>query len=157
MLKNISYFLLFSFFVLINFTYAEEEEENGEDGKQAISVEFPIHECKVKRGNVNYKNEDNKKWAVDSVLWCPEDYPKAASCNTIDDTSPALGPTQITDCLADGACSNKLIADSRGSREGPQNQFREFISQDGGKIQGCWAYDVGNKHRPYRLEILCCK
>ena len=137
--------------------------------------------CYNKRGQVNYRVKDkkipkrkgggtveevDKDWAVDSVLWCPPDHPNIVHCDSIDDFAPMEGPTVLKKgCQNDGPCDaaenyDRKRKDNDGdqSREGPQNRMHEFVVQENeySRVEGCWGYDRGGKHRPYRLEILCC-
>lgn len=160
MFKKILLFGLINLVSLTTVTFAQSDEEiddvdTSKLGQTSEAFPVDIHHCKIKRGAVNYKTSANQKWAVDSILWCPDEYRKIMSCNSLDDTSPLLGPTKMIDCLKDGACKNQL-GDQRGSREGPQNQYHEFVAKTPG-IGGCWTYDRKGQHRPFRVEILCCK
>jgi len=142
----------------------------------AEGIETPPQvSCVDKRGEVNYRIKDtrrrgevtDKDWVVDSVLWCPPDHPRIVHCDSIDDFAPAKGPTPFTSvCREDGPCDaaenyDRSRRENNGdqSREGPQNREHEFIVKELGseKVEGCWGYDRGGKHRPVRLEILCCR
>lgn len=134
---------------------------------------------KACRKNPEGKGCDRKRfWAEDAVLWCPEDHPRIVHCDSIDDLAPQTGPTRFTTCLADGNCDaadevgydrncrkakNRDLPECQNidykSREGPQNRYHEFIAKQVSSdvaVEGCWGYDRLGKHRPYRLEILCC-
>lgn len=121
-----------------------------------IIIPYTPSVCKDKRSKVIYKTNKRghikTKWAVDSILWCPEDFPEIITCNTIDDTTPDETPTAMTHCRNDGECRN-----TDAKKEGIQNQYTEFVERHTDKVQGCWAYDRKAKHRPYKIEILCCK
>ncbi len=106
-----------------------------------------------------FVNVRSKVMKNDAVVYCPAAYPVLIACDTTDDEAPLTGPTSLAGyCESDGECTSKNAAPSQFQRHnlGDQMTYHERVKNSAG-IEGCWAYDLGHAHQPFRLEISCVK
>lgn len=114
----------------------------------------------------------------DMVSWCTPDYPQLYHCAQVDDQAPGAGTerpvARLNDCQTDGTCVAKglIYPTLKQIRKygtkygpardelGPDGMYYERVDKrasGGSRIDGCWLYDKGHAHKPYRADIMCCK
>lgn len=95
----------------------------------------------------------------DAVAWCTEEYPTVRHCSMADDEAPETIPTDLTgwpECLDDGPCDASAPDERRRGSLGGDNSYLEIVGKEDG-IEGCWQYDREHAHKPYKIELACCK